>query len=114
MTENKADKALKKVIINLKPAGLADVPLSYNSDEIIDVDISDKLDLDKEYCFHGVTVDHDSFVESFGYVARPAFDEFKRDVENILDATIVNSKQRESIQKLLNAAFYNKKIDYIF
>lgn len=105
MADNKADKALKKVIINLAPEENFGRPIA--DDELIKIDITDKLDQSKSYYLENIRVDYENFGKDVSYVTYMEFQSFKEKVENILDATIVNAKQRESIQKLLNQAYYS-------
>lgn len=105
MADNKADKALKKVIINLAPEEKFGEPIM--EDELTQIDISDELDLSKTYFLTSIKIDSSDYVHSVHYVPFREFEDFKEKVENILDATIVNAKQRESIQKLLNQAYYS-------
>ena len=105
MTEDKAVKALRKVIINLIPEEYAGKPIPEGV--ITQIDISDKLEEGKYYCLESIKAEYDTHENMIGFVPYAEFEQFKKAVENILDATIVNTKQRESIQKLLNNAFYN-------
>ena len=105
MTEDKADKALRKVIINLIPEEYSGKPIP--NDVIVSIDISDKLEDGKYYYLESIKAEYESHENTIGYIPFAEYEQFKRAVENILDATIVNTKQRESIQKLLNNAFYN-------
>lgn len=105
MTEDKADKALRKVIINLIPEEYHGRPIP--TDAFVPIDISDKLEDDKYYYLESIKAEYESHENTIGYIPFAEYEQFKRAVENILDATIVNTKQRESIQKLLNDAFYN-------
>lgn len=105
MADNKADKALKQVIINLAPEEKFGEPIL--EDELIKVDITDKLDPSKFYFIVSAKVDYGEYGRNVTYVSFKEFQDFKEKVENILDATIVNAKQRESIQKLLNQAYYS-------
>lgn len=105
MTEDKAVKALRKVIVNLIPEEYSGKPIP--NDVIVAIDISDKLEDNKNYCLESVKAEYDAYEKTIGFVPYAEFEQFKSAVENILDATIVNTKQRESIQKLLNNAFYN-------
>lgn len=105
MTEDKADKALRKVIINLIPEEYHGGPVP--ADVVIPIDISDKLEDDKYYYLENIQAEYETHGNTIGYIPFAEYEQFKKAVENILDATIVNAKQRESIQKLLNDAFYN-------
>lgn len=105
MTEAKADKALRKVVINLIPEEYYGKPVP--EDAIIPIDISDKLEEGKYYFLESVKAEYETHENTIGFVPYAEYEQFKKAVENILDATIVNTKQRESIQKLLNNAFYN-------
>lgn len=105
MAEDKAVKALRKVIINLIPEENAGKPIPEGV--ITQIDISDKLEDGKYYCLDSIEAEYETHNNRIGYVPFEDYNQFKTAVENILDATIVNTKQRESIQKLLNNAFYN-------
>ena len=105
MADNKAEKALRKVIINLAPEEKFGEPIMV--DDLIQVDITDKLDPTKLYYLASAKVDYVDFGKEVTYVSFKEFEDFKEKVENILDATIVNAKQRESIQRLLNQAYYS-------
>lgn len=107
MTENKAEKALRKVIINLIPQERYNCPI--DDKEILKIDISDKLDKNRHYCLLNIKADYGSYGGEIAYLPFADHEQFKHEVENILDATIVNAKQRESIQKLLDSAFYTSK-----
>lgn len=104
MTEDKADKALRKVIINLVPHGLYGGPVL--EENIYKIDITDSLPEGELLCLDDIKVQRGEYSQTIRYIPWQDHEQFKSAVENILDATIVNSKQRESIQKLLNAAFY--------
>ena len=105
MTEDKANKALRKVIINLIPKEYSGKPVP--NDVVVSIDISDKLEDGEYYCLENIKVNYENLGKTIGYIPFEEFEQFKKEVENILDATIVNTKQRESIQKLLNNAFFN-------
>jgi hypothetical protein len=105
MTEDKAVKALRKVIINLIPEEYSGKPIP--NDVVVSIDISDKLEEGKYYCLESVQTEYETSKNTIGFVPYAEFEQFKKAVENILDATIVNAKQRESVQKLLNNTFYN-------
>ena len=105
MTEDKAAKALRKVIVNLIPEEYSGTPIP--NDVIVPIDISDKLEEGKHYCLESIQTEYETHGNTIGFVPYAEHEQFKKAVENILDATIVNTKQRDSIQKLLNNAFYN-------
>lgn len=107
MTEDKADKALRKVIINLVPQEKYGQPVE--DKDILKIDISNKLKEGKYYCLNEIRVERENVGYSIKYVPFNRLLQFKDSVENLLDATIVNSKQRESLQKLLDAAFYSSE-----
>lgn len=104
MTEDKAEKALRKVYINLVPSEYFGMPIP--NEAFVKIDISDKLEEDKKYYLDNIKVDYDDWGRTITYVSYGDYEAFKKKIENILDATIVNNKQRESIQKLLNEAFW--------
>lgn len=106
MTEDKTAKALRKVIINLTPSEYLGKPVSI--EDQVQIDISDKLDTNKLYYLESIKVDYKNMTgKTISYVSYEDYSNFKEKVENILDAAIVNAKQRESLQKLLNSAFYD-------
>lgn len=105
MTEDKAVKALRKVIVNLIPEEYSGKPIPENV--TTEIDISDKLEEGKYYCLESIKVEYETHGNTIGYIPFAEYEQFVKAVENILDATIVNTKQRESIQKLLSNAFYN-------
>lgn len=106
MTEDKAEKALRKVIINLTPSEYLGSPVPIGAQ--VQIDISDKLDNSKLYYLESIKVDYKNMNgKTISYVSYEDYSNFKEKVENILDAAIVNAKQRESLQKLLNSAFYD-------
>lgn len=105
MTEDKAVKALRKVIVNLIPEEYSGRPIPENV--ITKIDISDKLEEGKYYWLESIQAEYKTHENTIGFVPYAEYEQFKKAVENILDATIVNTKQRESIQKLLDNAFYN-------
>lgn len=105
MTEDKAVKALRKVIINLRPADTADGPIL--AEDLLRIDISDKLEKGKYYCLENIQTEDRNYSNSVPYIPFDNYKQFRDSVENILDATIVNGKQRESIQKLLDQAFWS-------
>jgi len=104
MTEDKAS-ALRKVIINLTPEEYHGGPVP--TDAVIPIDISDKLEDGKYYYLESIKVEYETRGNTIGYIPFAEYEQFKKAVENILDATIVNAKQRDSIQKLLDNAFFN-------
>lgn len=104
MTEDKADKALRKVIINLVPQEKYGGPVS--DEDLVQIDISGRLKEGTYYCLENIKADYGTYGKTIRYIPFEEHEQFKREVECILDATIVNSKQRESVQKLLNSAFY--------
>lgn len=107
MTEDKANKALRKVIISLVPQEKADGPVS--DKDMVKIDISDNLQDGTYYVLRKIEADYGTYNTSISYVPFEVYEQFKDSVENLLDATIVNSKQRESLQKLLNTAFYSSE-----
>ncbi len=105
MTEDKAVKALRKVIVNLIPEEYRGGPIPEGV--VVSIDISDKLEDDKYYCLENIQVQYETHGNKISYVPYAEHERFKSAAENILDATIVNAKQRDSIQRLLNDAFFN-------
>lgn len=111
MTEDKAARALRKVIINFNPGKYIDSPTP--SKEQVQIDISDKLDTNKSYYLGGVSVNYDGNTNSpIYYIPYERYASFKKKVEIILDAAIVNANQRASLQKLVNTAFYDSPSEY--
>lgn len=110
MAEDKADKALRQVIINLIPQRFYGGPV--DGKDILSVDISDKLQDGEFYCLYNIKSVNGDLSYAVDYVPFNDHKQFKGAVENILDAVIVNAKQRQSVQQLLDEAFYsNKKFD---
>lgn len=107
MTEDKAAKALRKVIVNLVPDEYHGGPIP--NDVIVSIDISDKLEDGKYYFLESIKAEYETHTNTIGFVTYAEYEQFKKAVENIIDATIVNTKQRDSIQKLLDAAFFNSQ-----
>lgn len=106
MTEDKADKALREVIVNLTPSEYLGKPVPIEAQ--VQIDISDKLNANKLYYLENIKVNYKNMTgKTISYVSYEDYSNFKEKVENILDAAIVNAKQRESLQKLLNSAFYD-------
>lgn len=105
MTKNKAEKALKKVIINFSKD---DSPIEHPvlDDDMVKVDVTDKLS-DGYYCFEGIRIEYGGGGMTKYYISGEMFDHFKASVEQILDAVIVNTKQRESVQGLLSKAYWD-------
>ena len=106
MADNKAVKALRKVIINLIPEGDYGGPII--EEDLLKIDISDKLEDGTTYCLYSIQK-LSPYTSEISYVPWDDYKQFKYAVENILDATIVNAKQRSSIQKLLDEAFFTSK-----
>ena len=106
MAENKVATTLRKVIINFVPEEYAGKPISEGV--IKQIDISDKLENGKYYCLYSVQAKYDTHESEITYIPFEDYNQFKIEVENILDATIVNAKQRESVQRLLDQAFYGR------
>ena len=105
MTDNKADEALREVIINFAPEEKYGRPIK--EDELIKIDVSDRLEPSRFYFLDSIEANYSNYGSKIQYVSVRELQDFKEKVENILDATIVNAKQRESIQKLLDQAYYN-------
>lgn len=105
MTEDKADKALRKVYINLIPSGYRDdVVLPENASTKID--ISDKLNDKEYYIFNGITVERDGHKTVLSYVSYDQYIQFRNSVRNIIEASLVNSSQKDAVNKLIDEAFY--------
>ena len=108
MTEDKADKALRKVIISLTPSDWLGKAIPAGPP--LKIDVSDKLDDHKYYYLSGIKAKYDVIADrKFSYISSEVYMHFKKQVEDILDAAIVNAKQRESLQKLLDNAFSNSQ-----
>lgn len=102
MTEDKAEKALRKVIINFtnKPDNLV-----CSEDELIKIDVSDQVP-EGFYLSH-ITVDRGgNNSHSIEFMERGWLQAIKHDIDTVLDATIVNAKQRESVGRLIHQAIY--------
>lgn len=105
MTEDKADKAVRKVIINFtnKPFNVVS-----SDDELIKIDVSDKLP--EGYYFSHITVDKGGTnCYSIEFIERDWLESLQRDIETILDATLVNAKQRESVGALIEQCIYKDR-----
>lgn len=107
MTEDKAKEALRKVIINFSKN---DSPIEHPiiEKDMVKVDVTDKVS-DGCCCFEGIRIEYGSSGMTKYYISCEAFENFKASVEQILDAVIVNTKQRESVQGLLNKAYWDCK-----
>lgn len=112
MTENKAKKALKKVIINLTPRRYDKAPVLKVDEVAVKIDISDKLAEGEEYYLESIEVEKGAYGRTIHYIPYARIEHFKDAVGHILDATIVNAKQRKSAQILLENAFYNYPESY--
>lgn len=106
MVEDKAS-ALRETIINFVPQRLYGGPVL--EEDILKIDISRMLKPDEFFCLDSITVGDADHGVTIRYVPWEDYNQFRIAVENILDAVIVNDKQRKSIQKLLNDAFFNSK-----
>lgn len=105
MTENKADKALRKVTINFtnKPYNVVS-----SEDEMIKIDVSDQLP--EGYYLDYITVDRGgSNVRSIEFMERDWLRSIASDIDVILDATLVNTKQRESVGQLIKNCLYKER-----
>lgn len=105
MTENKADKAIKKVIINFtnQPANVVS-----SEDEMVKIDISDKLP--DGYYLDSITVDRGgNNNHTITFMERDWLRSIADDIDVILDATLVNTKQRESAGQLIKRALYKDR-----
>lgn len=105
MTENKADKALRKVYINFtnKPFNLVS-----SEDEMVKIDITD--DLPEGYYLSSITVDRGgSNAHSIEFMERDWLRSILSDINTILDATLVNAKQRESVGSLIEQCIYKDR-----
>lgn len=102
MTEDKADKALRKVIINFtnKPDAVV-----CSEDELIKIDVSDQVP--EDFHLSHITVDRGgNNRQSIDFIERDWLQAIKHDIDTVLDATIVNAKQRESVGRLVHQAIY--------
>ena len=104
MAEDKVNTTLRKAVINLVPQRLYGGPIL--DEECLKIDISDYLPEGEPFCFHSIDIQRGQYNTSVRYIPWQDYGQFRDAVINILDATIVNSKQRESIQKLLDTAFF--------
>ena len=110
MTENKANKALRKVTINFtnKPFSTHTV---VSEDEMLKIDISDKLP--EGYYLDSITVDRDYQDGLNAYTIEFMEKDWLRgimfDINTILDATLVNAKQRESVGTLIEQCIHKER-----
>lgn len=105
MTENKAEKALRKVIINFtnKPYNVVS-----SEDEMIKIDVTDQLP--NNYYLDSITVDRGgSNVHTIEFMERDNLRRIADDIDTILDATLVNAKQRESVGQLIKQCIYKDR-----
>lgn len=105
MTEDKADKALRKVTINFtnKPYDIVS-----SEDEMIKIDVSDQLP--EGYYLDSITVDRGgNNVHSIGFMEKDWLRSIALDIDVILDATLVNVKQRESVGQLIKNCLYKER-----
>ena len=72
----------------------------------IKVDISDKLDDKEYYIFNGITVERDGRENVLSYVPYGQYLEFRNSVRNIVEASLVNSSQKDAVNNLIDDAFY--------
>lgn len=109
MTEDKAEKALRKVIVNLIPEEYHGGPIP--NDVVVPIDISDKLEDEKGYYLTNICLEYCSEYgtskKTISYVPFDEYQTFKESVETILDSVLVNDKQRKSVQRLLDRAFWD-------
>lgn len=105
MTEDKADKALRKVIINFtnKPFNLVNT-----EDELVKIDVSDQLP--EGYYLSYITVDRGgSNTHAIDFMEKDWLKSIANDIDTILDATLVNSKQRESVGTLIRQCIFKER-----
>ena len=105
MTEDKAEKALRKVTINFtnKPYNIVS-----SEDEMIKIDISDQLP--EGYYLDSITVDRGgSNIHSIGFMESDWLRSIASDIDVVLDATLVNVKQRESVGQLIKSCLYKER-----
>lgn len=105
MTEDKAEKALRKVIINFtnKPSNLV-----CSEDEMVKIDISDQLP--EDYYLSYITIDRGgSNTHSIEFMERAWLSSIADDIDTILDATLVNAKQRESVGMLIRQCIFKER-----
>lgn len=109
MTEDKADeKALRKVMVNFtntnEPANVAP-----SKKGLVQIDITEQLP-EEGYYLTGITVE-----KSKGYRYTIEFVEadwlygIMNDINTVLDATIVNAKQRKSVGELIRQCIWKKR-----
>lgn len=105
MTEDKAEKALRKVIINFtnKPYNVVS-----SEDEMIKIDVTDQLP--EGYYLDSITVNRGgSNVHTIEFMERDKLRTIMEDIDTILDATLVNAKQRESVGELIEQCIYKER-----
>lgn len=104
MTEDKADKALRKVYINLIPAGYRESVMPDSA--LVKIDISDKLDDKTSYLFNGITVERGRHEITLSYIPYDQYLQFRDSIRNIIEASLVNSSQKDAVNELIDDAFY--------
>lgn len=105
MTEDKAEKALKKVTVNFtnKPFNLV-----CSEDEMVKIDISN--DIPDGYYLDSITVDRGgNNTHSIEFMERDWLRSIMADINTILDATLVNAKQRESVGSLIEQCLFKER-----
>ncbi len=105
MTEDKAEKALRKVIINFtnKPYNVV-----LSEDDMIKIDVSDQLP--KGYYLGSITINRGgSNVHTIEFMEKEWLRYISNDIDTILDATLVNAKQRESVGQLIKQCIYKER-----
>lgn len=105
MTEDKAKKALRKVIINFtnKPYNIVS-----SEDEMVKIDVTDQLP--ENYYLDSITIDRGgSNVHTIEFIERERLRSIADDIDTILDATLVNAKQRESVGQLIKQCIYKDR-----
>lgn len=105
MTEDKADKALREVIINFtnQPYNIVT-----SEDEMIKIDVTDQLP--KGYYLDSITVNRGgSNVHTIEFMESDKLRGIADDIDTILDATLVNAKQRESVGQLIKQCIYKDR-----
>lgn len=105
MTETKANKALKKVTLNFtnNPASLV-----CSEDELVEIDITDQLP--ENYYLISATVDRGgTYTHTVEFMEKAWLKDIADEIDTILDATLVNAKQRESVGQLVKRAIWKER-----
>lgn len=106
MAEDKAEKALRKVIINLtnRPANVV-----CSEDDLVQIDITEQFP-EEGYHLAGITVDRgEGNRHTIEFVEADWLRGIVNDIDTVLDATLVNAKQRESVGQLIRQCVWKER-----